>query len=371
MSAPPSWREPRHPDHYYWLTARLAARGAHRATGRAVASAIVGLGAIPVMLMFSSDGSAEWLTRLLEAAIAVSCVVVGGLWLRQNWPTRTQSALCVVVGGGCIAAACLISPRPLIGLLGATSFAVLAGFTAIFHGRRLLVGVWAVAAFVLLVLAMRLTAWDTTAAVSCSILVAVVIFFTTFVSRALLGLIDVDDVTGMIEPVTGLLNRDGFVSAIATIMGARSRQDDRYLVIVAISLDSFSIARATSPVSKRNRVRVAISQCLRETLRRDAVVAHLGDHEFFVADVFGSRDPTPLTDRICAALRLSSREFTASIGSASTALAPLAVHSPHDVTDQLLDHAVTAVKDARLRGGNQCRSIHLPELTTPRAASTD
>lgn len=371
MSTPASWREPRHPDHYHWLTARLAARGARAATGRVIAAATLGLGIIPVILMFTSVGSAEPSRRLLAAGVAVCSVCISLLWLRASWPTRTQSALCVVVGSLCIAASSLASPRPLIGLLGATSFAVLAGFTAIFHGRRLLAWVWALAAVVLSVLAMRLTEWDTTVAICCLVLVAVIILFATFVSRALLGLIDVDNVTGRIEPVTGLLNRDGFDDGVATILAVRGRQDDRYLVVAIVSLDSFSIALDLSRTTNHDRARVAIGTRLRETVRRDAVLAHVAEDEFLVADVFAVPDPAPLTERIRDAVRATSKEMAASIGSATTALAPLAGYSPHEVTEKLLEHATVAMAEARRKGGNQSHNVHVPDLTKPGPPSAD
>jgi GGDEF domain-containing protein len=371
MSTPPSWREPRHPDHYYWLTARLAARGARFVTGRVIASVIIGLGLLPVTFMFSVVGSPELPRRLLAAGIAVCCALVGSVWLRERWPTRTQSELCVVIASACITVASLIAPRPIIGLLGATSFAVLASFTAVFHGRQLLGWVWTIAAAVLGVLAVRLTALDTTVAVSCVSLVAVSILFTTFVSRALLGLIDTDTVTGRIEPITGLLSREGFDDGVAMLIAARDRQDDRYLVIGIISLDSFSIALALSDMTSGNQARIAIAQCLRDTARHDAVLAHVCETDFLVADVFTSPDPRPLTDRIAAAVRTTSPELSASIGCATTPLAPLTAASPHDVTAELLAHATTAMYEARHRGGNQARTIHLPDLTTPGAPSID
>ncbi len=274
-----------------------------------------------------------------------------------------------MVGTGCIAAACLISPRLLIGLLGSTGFVVLSGLTALFHGRRLLVAVWTVAVATLCVLAVRLAATGSTVvAVWGVILVAVVMLFATFVSLALLGLIDPEPVTGAIEPSTGLLNRVGFDDGVATMIAARGRQDDRYLVVAVINIDSLAIAFAMSHAANGDRARVAIGQRLRETVRRDAVLAHVDDAEFLVADVFTEPDPTPLIERIRDGVHSVAPQVTASIGSASTALAPLAAYSPHDVSEELLACATAAMYDARRQGGNQYCRVHLPHLTLPDAS---
>jgi hypothetical protein len=140
----PRRRWPRHLDHYYWLTAYLAARDMQTRTCRLVATIILGLGAIPSTLMMSSVGPDGLQNRLLAGVITVCCVVMGALWLRHCWPTRTQSQLCVVVGTVCIAVASLIEDHPVIGLLGSTAFAVLSAFTAFFHSPRLLAFTWTV-----------------------------------------------------------------------------------------------------------------------------------------------------------------------------------------------------------------------------------
>jgi diguanylate cyclase (GGDEF)-like protein len=351
-------------DHYYWLTAVIAARGYQTATSRLIAAIIVGLGLIPLVRATTTAGPADSRDRLLAVAITVCCLAMSSLWSRHRWPTRTQSQLCVVGGTACIAVACLIEAQPVIGLLGSTSFAVLAAFIALFHSVRLLAFTWTVGAATVAVLAARLAAVDPALALSSVVLVALVNVFGAFACRLLLRLFDNDIGHGDIEPLTGLLNRDAFSEKIATLIGARSRSDDRYLVVAVITLDSYSLLTTVAGAAGANRARIDVGQKLRETVRRDALIAHLGDSEFLIADLFTTPDPAALIERIRGAITSPPSRMTASIGAVSAPLHPLTGHSPHDILDELLTIAVTAMFEARKSGGNQARQVLNPNLAT-------
>jgi GGDEF domain-containing protein len=109
-----------------------------------------------------------------------------------------------------------------------------------------------------------------------------------FGCRTLLRLINAEVLFGDVEPLTGLLTRDAFAEKVATLMSSRGRGDDRYLVVAVVNLDNFSLLQDMDGVSAANRVRVAVGQLLRETVRGGAVIAHVADAEFFIADVFTS-----------------------------------------------------------------------------------
>ena len=203
-------RRLRESDHYYWLTALIAARGTQNITTCVIALLIFGLGLIPVTLIGTFGGPGGLRYRLLAVAIMVCCMTMAALWLRRRWPTRMQSQMCAVAGTVCIAVACLIEADPVIGLLGTTSFAVVAAFIAFFHTGRLLAFTWTVGAAVLAVLAVRMATINTALAVSSVILVALVNVFAAFSCRMVVRLIGHETVYGEIEPLTGLLNRDAF-----------------------------------------------------------------------------------------------------------------------------------------------------------------
>lgn len=349
-------------DHYYGITAFLAARGVQAKTCRVVAAILFCLGAIPLTLIVGPAGPQTLGNRLLAVAISVCCWAMAAMWLRRRWPTRTESKLCVLVGTMCIAVACLIAAHPLIGILGSTAFAVLGGFVAFFHNVRLLAFTWTVGAATLVLLAVRLAAIDTALAVCTVVLVALVNVFAVFTCRMVIRLIITDVSVGEIEPLTGLLNRDGFYEGVAQLIGARSRDDDRYLVVAVVNLDSFFHFVDMTGASGGDQARVAIGHRLRQTVRRDAIVAHVSDAEFFIADVFTTADSAPLVERVRGAIKSAPFRLTVSIGVVSTPLRPLATHPAPEVVDEVLAIATTAMYEARRSGGNQTRQILCPTL---------
>jgi diguanylate cyclase (GGDEF)-like protein len=353
----------RPPDHYYFLTAMLAARGVQTRTSRVIAVLILGLGIIPVTLIGTLSGPDGLRDRLLAVATTVCCVAMGSLWLRRQWPTRAQSQACVVIGTLCIAVASLIVADPVIGLLGATSFAAPAAFIAFFHTGRLLAFTWTIGACVLAVLAVRIASINTALAISGVVLVALLNVFAAFACRMVIRLMDTETVYSEIEPLTGLLNRDAFYERVATLIGARSRDDDRYLAVAVLNLDGYSFLVGIAGAAAGNRARVEVGQQLRETVRRGTLVAHVSDSEFVIAELFTTPDPSALIDRALGAITTTPHRMTASVGVVTTPLRPLAPYSPYDVLDEVLDIATAAMYDARKAGGNQARYIRSPILS--------
>jgi GGDEF domain-containing protein len=350
------------PDHYYWFTALLAARGLRTTTSRIVASIIFGLGIIPVILIGSEAGPQTRVERVLAISVAACCLVMALNWLRRQWPTRFQSLLCVFAGTICIAVAALIVASPLCGVLGATTFAVLGAYVVCFHTTRLLVYTWTVAAITLSVLFFRLAQSDIALAVTGVGVAVMVNVFVAVACRAAIRLIRPDIHHGDIEQLTGLLHRDGFYQKTATLLASRNRLDDRYLVVISVNIDSFSLLLGISGARGGNQVRVAVSEALRETVRRDAVLAHVAEDDFLIADSFLTAEPTALVERVRGAVATTPPHLTASIGVVSTPLGPLTDYPPYDVLDTLVGIANDAMDKARRAGGNQVRYVVRPTL---------
>lgn len=348
----------RRPDHYYWLTAMLAARGAQRLTCRSIALVTVGYGIIALVLMASPSGPTGTRNQLIATGISVTCMLIAVFWLRRRWPTQNESGIFVFISSLCIAASCLIAANPLAGMLGCTAFAALAGYIAFFHSGRFMVLNTTVASATTITLAVRVSmAGDTVMAVCGLATVGVVYALVPFGCHALINVINVDVPNAEIDPLTGLLNRTAFYRAAGELMSVRGRQDDRYLVIVLVSLDNFGLLTQASGPSAGDRARVAIAQALRETTRGDAIVAHSSDTEFLIADTFPSTDPTPLIERVRGAVATTPPRLTASIGVVSTKLSVLADLPPEDVLDELIELAATSMTESRRAGGNQARYV--------------
>lgn len=355
------WR-PRH-DHYYWLTAILAGRGMQASTCRVIAGIIAGLGVIPLISLVSPLGPRDLTGRILAVAISACCAAMALRWMRHRWPTKVESATCVVVGTVCIAVACLIPTSPVAGLLGAASFAVLAAYIACFHSLRLLAFTWTVAVATLAVLAIRLAALDTALAISSVVLVAIVNVFAAFACRMGVRLVSGDRETGQLEPLTGLLDRGSFYERTATLLAARQRDDDRYLVLILVTIDGFSLITGMSGERGGNLARVEVGSALRNSVRHNAVVAHVSASEFVIADTFTTPDASPLVDRISAAVTNTPSRLTTSIGVVSTPLRPLMHLPPDDVVDEVMAIATAAMSEAQKTGGNRARFVLNPALT--------
>ena len=351
-----------HDDHYYWLTAILAARGARTTACRTIAAITLVLGSLQLMFMLTPAGPHGRANQLLAVGVAVGCVVIGWCWLRPWWPTSTQSKLCGILGAACISVACLIQADPLLGLLASTAFAVLNGMTALLHSGRLLLVTCTVGAVTVGVLVVRLAQTDIVLAFGGAVIVVVANVFVMVTSRMVMRMVDAGMLVGEIDPLTGLLNRRAFDREFAMLIGARSRDDDRHVAVLVINLDSFSVVTGMRGVAGGNGARVAVAERLRETVRREAILAHVGDAEFLVADRFTSADPDPLAERVRAAIHAAPLRFTASIGVVCTPLEPLSAAAPGEVLDELLRLATAAMEDARRAGGNGIRQVLAPSL---------
>ena len=347
-----------HPDHFYWLTAFLAARGAQVLTCRAVAICTFGIGALGLAMLWSPSGPPGTLSRLLVVGVTLFCTLTAGLWLRNQWPTRGWSAAYAVTTGLCIATCCLVQADPVAGLFGTTAFAALAGYIAFFHTARLLVFNLAVTAATAAVLATRVADHNDAVWAACALaFVAMTNLAVTFGCQAVGRLLVVDVLNTDMDPLTGLLNREAFYRTTGEFMAARARIDDCYLVLVVISLDNFTLLTGTEGRVSGQRARVAVAQTLRETTRSNAIVAHVGQAEFLIADTFSSTDASPLVERVRSAIATTPPRLTASIGVVITPMRGLADCPPLELMDELVVMAEGAMADARRAGGNMARTI--------------
>ena len=350
-------------DHYYSLTALLAARGAQTLTSRVIAAIIFGLGLLSV-LAISSSVTPQWsFGRVLWAAVAAITLLTGLNWLRHRWPTRTESVVLVIFATVAIPIGCIVPEDPLHGLLGANTFALIIGYTALFHTARLLAFTTSVALATVLYLAVRIAEQDVALALIALLTMSLLYLFAAFSCRMVVRLTGTDAGSDGVEPLTGLLNREAFYEQAATLLGSRNRDDDRYFVIAVVNIDSF--VAMVSMVGNRggDRARIAASQALRETVRRDAILAHVGEAEFLIADTFTGPDPSPLVERARGSIAATPTGMTVSIGVVSTPLRPLTDHPPHEVLDEIVALATTAMYEARRSGGNQVRFVTDPDLS--------
>jgi hypothetical protein len=345
------------PDQYHAFTARLAASGYQTTTMRVVAGCILALG-LPALLAGVAPYTPPWPGfRLVYGFVAVMCIVLAVPWLRYRWPTRGESAAVVVLGTLAMAGGCLATIDPMAGMVTASAFTFILGFTALFHNSPLLVFAASVAGLTVLWLTARIAADDVATAIALMTPVVLLCVVATFACRTIATVGAPAEPVTAVDPVTGLLTRQAFYDRTATVIGARHREDDRYFVLVVVGIDNLSAIQSLHGPRGTNAAQVAAGQALRETVRREAVVGHSLDWEFLIAETFTVPSPAPLVERVLGAVAATPRGITASIGVVSTALRPLADLPPDDVLDKVVALATAAMYEARSAGGNQARYV--------------
>jgi GGDEF domain-containing protein len=359
------------PDHYYRLTAQLAAQDLRRPVCRTIAATTLALGIVPLGLIAGSAGPQGTWGRDLAVVVAGLCAVMAIPWLTHQWPSRRVSIAFVVLSAACAATDCIVAAQPTLGrLLAAVTFAALSAFTVLFHGARLLIIPWTIGAATLAVLGFRIAQNDPVVAIGGVLLIVMLNVFVALAGIVALRLVDIrSERAGQLDQVTGLLNRNGFDEQLAALIGARNRGDDRFLAVMVIDIDGFSLHAAMSGTSAAVRARVAIGARLGEAIRRDTLLAHVHDAEYLVAEVFTTPDATPLAERLRSAVATAPYRLTASVGVVTTPLRALTDAPATDVIDELMTLASDQVSDARLAGGNQVRMAQCPPLAVLAAAN--
>lgn len=345
------------PDQYYAITSRLTARGQQRTAMRVVAGCILTLG-LPAFLAAANPRASDFpFGRTLLAVVPLACLAFASPWLRHRWPTRGQSILVVILGAVVLSAGSIVPTNPFSGLLAATAFPFVLGYAALFHGTRIQVFVATVAAATITWLAVRIAMTDVPTALAVTTPVVMINVAVLLACRIVAALAVADTERTDIEPLTGLLTRTSFEELAATMIGARNRGDDRFLVMVMVGIDGCDAVMSVQGRRGLDAARIAVATALRETVRRDAVIGHVGEVEFLVADTFTTPDPAPLAERIRSAVATTPGGVTASIGIVCTPLVPLAERPPHEVLDEVIALATTAMHRARRRGGNSVEYI--------------
>lgn len=361
----------RRQDQYYALTAMIAARGSQAMTRRIIAAVLACLGVVALVMVPSPRVTHLPAGSTIAAVLGVCCFGMALLWLRQRWPTRTESKVFVWLGTIGVAIGSLLPPDPIGGLLASTAFVLVATYVALFHTPRMVACTLAVAAATLAYLTVRLAVDDLAVALACLMLIVLLNLTAVFSSRAIVELSGSHDGPATVEPLTGLLTQDCFYDTTATLLASRSRDDDRYLVLAVVSVDSYAAMVSMVGRSGGARAQVTAAQALRENIRRDAIVGHVGDGEYLITDTFTAPDPSPLIERVRGAIASTPAGMTASIGVVCTPLRPLADRPPHDVLDEVRALATTAMYEARRAGGNQARYVLRPSLSVVDDQDTD
>ena len=151
---------------------------------------------------------------MVQAAFSIAAVVIGlgyaVLWLR-GWPTKRQSLAMAWLGGGIVAAGCVVQPQPVIALMGCTGVAILGGYAAFFHNTKAItvVVVFGIAAGVLC--AIRVAAVDGWVVAAAGLwLVIELNLAVPLAIQTVVRTVGADGVRSDQDRLTGVLNRRAF-----------------------------------------------------------------------------------------------------------------------------------------------------------------
>lgn len=346
------WRAP---DHFDWLAAYIAERGAARLTANAISAATFGLAILQLLVLFSPQGPHRPVERAAALAISAGCAVFGMLWLRRGWPTLGQSRLFVLFCVGGIAVSALIEGDPRTALLNCGLYGMLGVYVAFFHSGRMLALTIATSVVTTTILSYRIFLTDPALAATKFLVIIGIVIAIPLMCQRLFRQLSRDADHSRRDPLTGLLNRRGFHRRVGELLDHRGHNREPHLILALIDLDRFKQINDTEGHTAGDYALMAVGRALVDTARRDALVARIGGEEFVVADICIDPDCGALGERLRRAVEALPHNLSASVGT-------IAVRRPNPymaVTDPMIDallrEADQAMYDAKRAGGNRHR----------------
>lgn len=333
-------------DQFDWLTGYLRARGLGLPT-----KVLMALVSAALMLMAVAALTTPHVPLTVRLTFSIVSVVVGlgyaVLWLR-GWPTRRQSLAMAWIGGGLIAAGCLMQPQPMVALMGCTGMVILGGYAAFFHNTKAIAVnvVLAIAAGVLC--AVRVAeAYNWVVALAGLWLVVELNLAVPLAIQAVVRTLGADVVRSDQDPLTGVLNRRAFYERASTLL--TSPGDDLHLVVVMIDLDKFKKLNDVYGHLAGDQALTAVGWALRETSNSSAIIGRFGGEEFIVIDAVPAEHAERLPTQLCTAIASLPHPVTASVGAA------VVRWGCGSAMEDLIRSADAAMYAAKRAGGNQSR----------------
>jgi diguanylate cyclase len=343
------WRQP---DRFDWTTKFLQERGLLRSAQRIMAfvafsSALVPLSNVLSRPQVTTPGAA------VSVAIILFATAMTAFWLTR-WPSRWQSASTVVFGAICVAAWSTTESSSAVAALSCTALALTGAYIAFFHGPKMLIFNLALAVVAAVAVAARLNR-------EVGLQAAVGAFWLIWFLNATVPLVIWGTSRAMVryaarsdeDPLTGLLNRRGFIEAITRRLTGTA-PGAGHLIIQMIDLDDFKRINDTAGHAAGDRVLMAVADLLRRHAPPGACICRAGGEEFLIALIStGTTDGAAVAARLCDSISALTPSITASVGSSSTALGNPGEQATPKFVEALIEAADSAMYAAKRNGGNQ------------------
>ncbi|WP_231639808.1 GGDEF domain-containing protein [Mycobacterium sp. Marseille-P9652] len=345
------WRQA---DQFGWLIGYLRVRGLEVPTRLLMALISGALVLTPMGLLSPRSGLFQW-----SLAVSVVACVVGiaytVLWLR-GWPSRKQSLSMAVLGGGLIAAGCVLQRDPVLGMMGCTGLVIIGGYVGLFHNTKAIAVNVALAIAASVLCASRVIATREIPVVAAGLwLVIELNLAVPLALQAVVRTLGADVVRSDHDPLTGLLNRRAFHERAAMLLTSPS--NELFLIAVMIDLDRFKDVNDTYGHVAGDQALSAVGWALRQHSGNTSIIGRFGGEEFLVVDALPADPAHALPGKLCAAIAALPQPVTASVGAALLHWG--SVTDPGSAIEQLIRAADKAMYTAKRNGGNRSH-LHQP-----------
>jgi diguanylate cyclase (GGDEF)-like protein len=348
------WRQP---DQFDWVTNYLIERGVFRSAQLTMALVASSAALIPVTLLVDRHNVDK---SMLAVAIGdtVFTVAMTAFWLRR-WPTRLQSETAALAGLLGITGWSLAQSNPAAALLACGAGAISGGYLAFFHSVKSMALNFSVVIVVAVIAAVRMA--DDMNPVDVISGFWVVWFLNLAVPVAIRGMsraMQRYSVSSDEDPLTGLLNRRGFIKMITRRVSS-APMTDTHLIVVMVDLDDFKCVNDTHGHPTGDRLLVSVAELMRIHSSPDAAICRAGGEEFLIALTSAAADAFAIANTLCTAIAELSPPVTASIGTTCAELETPRQPEPEYLIECAIAAADKAMYSAKRKGGNQARHICL------------
>ncbi|WP_422746959.1 diguanylate cyclase [Mycobacterium sp. WMMD1722] len=343
------------PDQFDGITDFLRQRDLLRSAQIIMAVVASSAGSIPLTILASErQASALALTLGVTGVLFTAGMVL--FWLTR-WPSRAQSRAAVVAGAICVALWSVSQASAPIAALGCTAMAVTGGYIAVFHSGKVMILNAALTIGITAVTTANIARGSGgAAAIAAFGLIFLLNVSAPLTIRALSRALVIYAQRSEEDPLTGLLNRRGFVDAVTRQVMVPA-QAHTHLTVLMLDLDDFKRINDTYGHAVGDRTLLDVAGVLKLRCPPAAVICRAGGEEFLVALTMtaAEREATALARDLCEGIRELPYRVTVSIGTAHHALSDLTGPDSKRRIDRLTEIADEAMYSAKQCGGNQVR----------------
>jgi diguanylate cyclase len=341
---------------FHFATAAMREGRMLRIFTRLVAACCFALAGAGVIVQFAPAGPHGVVHRSLQAAVAVSAVVVGLWWLLGSWPRYRHAVAFVVWADGALLISAITMSTPHARLSTTLYLGLIGIYVGLLLGGRILL---AHCCFCGALIA-GITGWGVLVDHK-TVLGLFVVFMPALVWTVALplgGVVLIDIGRSSIrrtaqsahyDPLTGLRNRRGMHAAVAA---AIRRTSPTSVVIAVCDIDRFKSFNDGNGHAAGDAALLSLAGTLQALAGEDEITARIGGDEFVLVGFVNVEDDTSVLLRRLEPLTHGEVDGVALTASVGVALHP--ADDPHFSIDDAIRHADDAMYQAKRAGGARC-----------------